>query len=293
MGDDRPVLVTGATGRQGGAVARALLDEGVPVRALVRDPRRAAHLAGLGAELAVGDLNDPASLKAAATGARGVFSVQTLDLADVRGDAERVHGRNLVEAAREAGVGQFVHTSVSGAGDSRPEDGPYMRHYSASKAYVGGLLRQDGGFASWTELRPAFFMENFIRPSFLFANGVEDRFLTALRPETRLSLIAVRDIGTAAAAAFRDPAAFHGAIIELAGDRLSMTEIAAVLSEVWGTTIEPPDLTPEQALAQGLPEAFVRSQEWMNEGGNPARPEHTRAFGLPTTTFRAWATSTA
>src|SRR5689334_8844849 len=120
------VLVTGATGRQGGATARALLAAGVPVRALVRDPAtdRAAAVAALGAELVEGDLRDPASLVAAARGARAVFSVQ---MPELRGDtwdfeSELAQGVNLIGAALAAGVPQFVHTSVSGAG--RHEEAP-------------------------------------------------------------------------------------------------------------------------------------------------------------------------
>src|SRR5690349_15597550 len=100
------VLVTGATGKQGGATARALLAAGIGVRALVRDPAKARPLADLGAELVRGDLNDPASLRAAAEGVRGVFSVQIADLDDLGGDGEVIRGRNLVAAAREVGVEQ-------------------------------------------------------------------------------------------------------------------------------------------------------------------------------------------
>src|SRR5947199_8911673 len=118
-----PVLVTGATGKQGGAAARALLKAGIPVRALVRNPDRARAVRELGAELVVGDLHDPESLAPAMKGVRGVFSVQLPDMANLDGDSEWVQGRNLVDAAREAGVAHFVHTSVSGAGQHRSAPG--------------------------------------------------------------------------------------------------------------------------------------------------------------------------
>src|SRR5690606_14788163 len=100
------VIVTGATGKQGGAVARALLRGGLPVHVRVLDPgsEPAAALGSLGAVSVRGDLGDVASLRAALAGARGVFSVQVPDLAAPAGDSEVRHGRNLVEAARAAGV---------------------------------------------------------------------------------------------------------------------------------------------------------------------------------------------
>jgi nucleoside-diphosphate-sugar epimerase len=113
------VLVTGATGKQGGATARALRAAGVAVRALVRDPGtdRAKAVEALGAELVTGDLHDRDSVIRAAEGARAVFSVQmpgmTTEGFDF--DGEVIQGVNLIEGAKAAGVAQFVHTSVTGA----------------------------------------------------------------------------------------------------------------------------------------------------------------------------------
>lgn len=291
-----PILVTGATGKQGGAVARALLAQGTPVRALVRDPEAAAAttLAALGATLMRGDLKEPASLVAACAGVRGVFSIQSPNLNDMGSDAEQVMGRNLVEAAQAAGVAQFVHTSVSGAGNyARQAPGwqeqRWDTHYWESKAYTEDLVRH-ASFPYWTLLKPAFFMENFTRPSFLFANWVEDRLLTIIQPATLVSLVAVQDIGAAAAAAFRDPAKFNHVELELASDRLSMREIARVLAAAWHIPLEAPALTPDEAIAQGMMPVFVSGQQWLNEVGSPARPAQAQALGLPTTSFAAWAT---
>src|SRR5690242_15778847 len=110
------ILVTGATGAQGGATARELLAAGYRVRLLTRNPASpaAGALTALGAEAARGDMDDAASLAEAMRGAYGVFSVQLPDTAGT--DAERRHGRALVDAARAAGVQHFVHTSVCEAG---------------------------------------------------------------------------------------------------------------------------------------------------------------------------------
>lgn len=293
-----PVLVTGATGKQGGAVARSVLAAGFPVRALVRNRNSegAQALEARGASLVSGDLNDPASLVAAATGVRAVFSVQTPDMADLGSDSERVQGRNLVEAARAAHVAQFVHSSVSGAGAyhrNAPgwKEGRWNEHYWESKAYTQELV-QTAGFDYWTVIQPAFFMENFIRPSFLFENWVDDRFFTALAADTRLPVVAVEDIGAAAAAAIGDPERFNGLVLGLAGDYLTMAEIAGALSDALGTEIDAPSLSPAEASERGQMAELVNSQEWMNEVGSPARPEEARATGLSPIDFRTWANRT-
>lgn len=293
-----PVLVTGATGKQGGAVARALLAMGTPVRALVRDmhSKGAKAIEALGASLVLGNLNDRESLLAAATGVRAVFSIQTPDMADLNSDSERVQGKNLVEAALATHIGQFVHTSVSGAGEYHRnaagwKEGRWNKHYWESKAYTEELVRA-ANFKYWTIIKPAFFMENFIRPSFLFANWVDDRFFTALAADTRLPLVAVQDIGTAGAAVITDPEKFNKMDVEFAGDYLTMTEIAEILSDVLGTKIEAPSLSPAQALEQGLMAELVNSQEWMNDVGSPARPEHAHTLELTTINFKTWANKT-
>jgi uncharacterized protein YbjT (DUF2867 family) len=296
--DSAPVLVTGATGKQGGATARALLAAGVPVRALVRDPAtaRAKAVEALGAELVVGDLHDRESVTRAAKGARAVFSVQmpgfTADGFDF--DGEVTQGVNLVEAALAAGVPQFVHTSVTGAGQHAETPGWDEERWASIAITMGAKSAiqdrvREAGFPRWTLLKPGFFMENFF-PSmkFLFPRGVEGGLVSVLNPDTRLSLVAVEDIGVAAAAAIADPERFDRVELELASDYLSMTEIAEVLSRALGTPLSAPDLTVEQALAAGMP-AMGASHERLNITGQPARPEYARDFGIPLTSFDTWA----
>ncbi|WBB53123.1 NmrA/HSCARG family protein [Verrucosispora sp. WMMD573] len=292
------ILVIGATGKQGGATARALLDRGVAVRALVRDTGTDAALAlrDRGVELVRGDLDDPASLLAAADGADGVFSIPFPDVTDLRGDAELRRSRNVVEAARKAGVSHFVHSSVSGAGDfhrNQPgwAEGRWDRHYWESKADIDELVRT-GGFAHWTVLKPATFMENLLGWSYLFGDWSDGTIVTGFAKDTRIAWIAVDDIGETAATAFTDPGRLDGMDVELAGDLLTMTEVAAILSEVTGRTITAPVRTPQEAVEHGMLPAMINAVEQMNENGAPARPEIPRALGLPTTDFRTWARRT-
>ncbi|RSN61483.1 NmrA family protein [Amycolatopsis sp. WAC 04182] len=291
-----PVLVTGATGRQGGATARALLAAGVPVRALVRDPARAKAVEALGAELVVGDLHDVDSVIRAAKGARAVFSVQmpgmNADGFDFAGEVTQ--GVNLIKGAKAAGVPQFVHTSVSGAGQHVEADGwaegrwASMEPTLGAKAAIQDRLRE-AGFPQWTLLKPGFFMENFLPDmKFLFPRGVDGGLVSVIKPSTSLSLAAVDDIGTAAAAAIAEPERFTGVELELASDFLTMAEIAEVLSDVLGTPLAAPDMTVEQAVAAGMP-PMGASHEWLNVVGQPGRPEYARELGLPLTGIADWA----
>ncbi|QFZ72930.1 NAD(P)H-binding protein [Streptomyces fagopyri] len=288
-----PVLVVGATGQQGGATARALLRAGIPVRALVRNPStaRAKAVEALGAELVTGDLDDRGSVSRAAAGARAVFSVQMPDM-DGRGfEGEVTQAGNLIDGARAAGVPQFVHTSVSGAGQhvSWVKDRwAWMEPYYSAKAGIQDRVRE-ARFPHWTLIKPGFFMENF-RPcaQIMFPRGVEGGLVSLLKPATRLSLIAVDDIGVAAAAAIAAPERFEGIELELAGDFLTMTDIAAVLSQTLGTELTAPDMTAEEATAAGMPNMGF-AQARINEEPQPARPEFARHLGLPLTTFETWA----
>jgi uncharacterized protein YbjT (DUF2867 family) len=296
--DSAPVLVTGATGRQGGATARALLAADVPVRALVRDPftDRARAVEALGAELVTGDFDDRDSVTRAAEGARAVFSVQMPPVTAEGFDfaAEVTQGTNVIEGARAAGVPQFVQTTVSGAGQHTGAPGwsegrwASMEPYYAAKSAIQDRVRT-AGFARWTLLKPSFFMENFL-PSmrFLFPRGIEGGLVSVIKPGTRLSLVALDDIGRTAAAAVAAPERFDRAELELASDYLSMTQIAEVLTRALGTRVSAPDMTEKEAVAAGMP-PMGASHEWMNAVGQPARPRYAEDFGIALTSFEAWA----
>src|SRR4029434_7613526 len=115
--NNKIIAVTGATGQQGGAVARKLLAEGWQVRALTRDINKPAaqELKALGAELVAGDMDNRAELDAAFKGAYGVFSVQNYWLPNVGHDGEVKQGIAAADAAQAAGVRHFVYTSVGAA----------------------------------------------------------------------------------------------------------------------------------------------------------------------------------
>jgi uncharacterized protein YbjT (DUF2867 family) len=215
----RPIAVVGATGLQGGATVRALLDAHAPVRALVRrtDSDAARALTELGADLVVGDLDDPDGLRAAFTGVDAVFAMTTPGY-DQRIDREVTHGHAIADAAAAARVPHVVYSSVGGA-----ERHTGIPHFD-SKRDVEEYLVARG--LSTTFVRPVFFMDNFAQ----FATPTRQNGTLTVRlplpPGIPLQMITVEDVGAVAAAAALDPDRVAGGAIEIAGDELTGEQIA-------------------------------------------------------------------
>jgi uncharacterized protein YbjT (DUF2867 family) len=255
-GPGKVILVSGATGQQGGAAARHLLAGGWRVRALVRDPEKAAAraLATAGAELVVGDMSDRPALEQALRGAHGAFSVQNFWLPDVGAEGEVRQGTNLADAAQAAGVRHFVYTSVGGA--DRKTGIPHFESKWRIEQHIRGL-----GLPA-TIFRPVFFMESYTWNRDQILGGTF--FSSGLHPERRLQLIAVDDIGALVRLAFERPEEFVGRALEIAGDGLTEPQIAAVFSRVIGrpVTVAP---APPSPWNTG-PEA-EKMTRWLNEEG--------------------------
>lgn len=288
-----PILITGATGTQGGAAARELLAHGHGVRILTRNPdgARAQALERAGAEVVRGDLDDEASVQAAMQGVSAVFSVQLVAMPGT--DSERQQAFRLIETAHEAGVRQLVHTSVRAAGTHedfpRWGTGYWFEKYWTDKWEIEEAVRH-AGFASWTVLKPVFMMDNFAAPKaeFMFPHLRQGEIATALHADTKMQLIAGDDVGAFARAAFVDPERFHGQDIDLAAEELTMSEIAELLSCVLSKRVRSVVWSPEEALARGLFPGWVRSQEWSNEVGYRADIEGLARCGIPLTSFSDW-----
>lgn len=288
------ILVTGATGTQGGEVARALLGRGRPVRALVRDANAPAaiRLAHAGAELAIGSFEDAGSLLRAMAGVDALFSVQMAAGNDA--DIEREHARALIAAATASGVRHVVHSSVSNTGEFRQmpgwADGLWDRNYWESKE-AAELIVRDAALPVYTILRPAFMMDNFASPkaAWMFPDLACGEIRTAVRDDTPIVLVAAEDIGQAAVAAIEDPDRFGGAAIELAGDLQTLPQIAATLSRVMGKPVTAHTCGADQLIAAGQHTGWVRMQEWMNVANYSARPNIMERWGLLPTRFAQWA----
>ena len=281
MVNQRTVLITGATGHQGGAVAHALDGKGFDIRAMTRKPGSdaAQALARTGAQIVQGDLNDAASLKKALAGAWGVFAVQNTWEAGVEGEEEQ--GKRLATLAREAGVQHFVYTSVGSA--DRKTGIPHFEN----KFRIEGTVRSLK-FSSHVILRPVFFMENLTSAWFL--NG--DTLVAAMPPATMLQMIAVEDIGKFGARAFTDAAKLAGREIDIAGDAVTMPQAAAALSKGLGRTITFVSIPIAEVRKNSADMAIML--EWFERVGYDADiPALEREFGVKLLKLDAWAAKQA
>jgi uncharacterized protein YbjT (DUF2867 family) len=292
---DRTILVTGATGAQGGGTVDALLAEGFCARALVRDPRSAAAcaLGDKGVELAQGNFDDSASLQAAMQGAYGVFSMQNVSPPDDIG-AEVRHGAKLVEAALAAGVEVFVHTSVARAGRQTEfvgwSKGRWNEAYWNAKSAVIDLVRASG-LPGWVILKPAYMFDNFLPPkvAFMYPSFAGRVIETAMGPDVRLDMLSAKDLGRFAAAAFVDSSRFLGEEIDLAAASVTMPEMAQYIGEASGHKVKAIFQQPETLIAKGYLPGVVDNQIWATAEGYRVDLDHAASFGVPFESPAAWA----
>lgn len=219
------IAVTGATGAQGGATARALLASGHRVRALTRDPGSPAAeaLRALGAQLRRADFDDRASLDAALAGADSLFAVSTPFGTDIATEVRQ--GKTLIDAAAAAGLGHVVFTSAAHA-----DRATGVPHYDSKYAieqhlYASGL--------PWTVIAPAAFMDNYADGWTLEAMR-DGSFAWPMPSGAPLTLIAATDIGAFAALALRRREHFTGRRIDIASDELTPDAMAGVLATATG-----------------------------------------------------------
>lgn len=276
------ILVTGATGGQGGAVARELLGAGHKVRALTRNPDsdKAKALAAQGAEVVKGDLSDPASLEKAHEGAWGVFAVQT----PYEGgpDQETEHGVRQADLVKKAGVSHLVYSSVGSA--HRATGIPHFDSKWKVEEHIRGL-----GLPSYTILRPVFFMDNFLSP--WFKPAIDDgNVALAIKPETKLQMIAVSDIGKYGALAFEKHDELKGQAIDIAGDVKTGPETAEILSKASGKSLGFFPVPVEEM--KKMSEDFALMFQWFIDVGYEADIEgNAKTYGIAPTSLSDWSGS--
>jgi uncharacterized protein YbjT (DUF2867 family) len=260
-------LVVGATGRQGGATARALLQQGHGVHILVRDPEAdaAQALKSQGAVLFRGALEDAQSIKAAIEGVDAVFWPSLPSFVDMQ-DEVRGHD-NLVAAAKDAKSVQHLvystvfHTEIA-TEDPRYGRYPFFLAYWGNKRHGEEQVRT-AGLKYCTILRPAEFMTNYILPaatyqcSDLIKEGV---WHTPLTPESVTRLIDPEDVGRLAAAAIADPDKFNGKEIEVAGDQLPYRDIIGSLEAASGKKLSMYTYGEQEAETIADQNPFVQGQ---------------------------------
>jgi len=277
MTNDRTILITGATGNQGGAVAEALRGSGFKLRGLTRRPdsEGAEALARHGVDIVKGDLDDEATLRRALAGAWGVFGVQNAQQAGVEREEEQ--GKRLARLAREAGVEHYVYTSV---GSAHKRTG--IPHFD-SKWRIEETVRALR-FPSHVILRPVFFMDNLLTPFSLQGSTLA----LALGQRTKLQMIAVDDIGWFGARAFTDAANLNRREFVLAGDVRTMAEAAEILTETLGRPIAFAQTPIEQVRQYSNDMALML--EWFERVGyNADIAALEREFGRTLTKLPDWA----
>ena len=282
MAEKELVLVTGATGNQGGAIAGELLAAGWPVRAMTRKPdgETARGLAAKGAEVVRGDLDDEASIRSAMKGAWGAVAVQNTWEAGVVGEEEQ--GKRFARVAKDAGLQHLLYQSV---GSAHRNTG--IPHFD-NKWRIEQTIRELD-IPSWTVLRPVFFMENLLSPWFK-PYIQQGNLAIGMKPDTRLQMIAVSDIGKYGYKSLERHAELNGRAIDLAGDELTGPEAAAILSQVTGRKISFYQVPIDQVRAGS--EEFAIMLEWFDKVGYDADIEGTaKEFGVTPTSFRKWAES--
>jgi uncharacterized protein YbjT (DUF2867 family) len=277
MAQKLTVAVTGSTGKQGGSVARGLLERDHKVRAITRDPNssQAKSLANAGAALVAASLEDTAALTKALEGATSLFAMTTPSGGT---DAETRQGIAAADAAKAAGV-HLVFTSV---GSANRHTG--IPHFD-SKYEVEKHIAKIGVRA--TILAPVAFMENLYFIKEQLAKGI---YASALSPTKNLAQIAVADIGAVAVRVLEDAGRFTGKRFDLAGDELSGIDAMAMLSRVTGRPFAYYQV-PLDVVRQRMGEDAVRMYEWFDRVGFAVdRAALRREFpGVAFHGFESWA----
>jgi uncharacterized protein YbjT (DUF2867 family) len=255
---ERLIVVCGATGKQGGAVARSLLDRGFQVRGLTRNPQKpeAQTLADQGAEVVQGDMEDPSAMERALEGAYGIFSVQ--NYWETGYDREVQHGKTVADVAKAAGVEHFVYSSV---GSAYRQTG--ISHFD-SKWEVEDHVRDLD--LPYTILRPVFFMQNWEMMRGMVLGGT---LAQPLDPDKPFQQVAVEDIGAFAAIAFENPDRWIGREVDLAGDEPTMPEIAETFGRVIGREVSYYQV-PWDQFEEQMGEEITVQYRWFNDMGYEA-----------------------
>src|SRR5882672_4000746 len=253
MSQELTVVITGSTGKQGGAVARGFLERGHKVRAVTRDTNssQAKSLATAGATLVAASLEDTAALTQALEGATSLFAMTTPSGGT---DSETRQGVAAADAAKATGV-HLVFTSV---GSANRQTG--IPHFD-SKYEVEKHIAKVGVCA--TILAPVAFMENLYFIKEQLAIGI---YAAALPPTRALAQVAVPDIGAVAVRVLEDSARFTGKRFDLAGDELTGNDAMSILSRVTGRNFTYYQV-PLDVVRQRMGEDAVKMYEWFDRVG--------------------------
>jgi uncharacterized protein YbjT (DUF2867 family) len=259
MPTKRSVLVAGATGQQGGAVAQALLAKRHRVRALTRKPESdiAQRLMSAGAELVNGDLGDTASVLKAANGVDTVFLMGNSN--EVGSEEETRQGIIAAEAVKDAGVGHLIYSSVANA--NKKTGIPHFDSKYLVEEHIAGLG------IPYTISAPASFMENIIAPWSIGALR-QGTYAFPMPPKRVIQLVALADVGAFVAALIERRDQVFGKRFDLAGDELSGEEQAEILARATGRPMNYQEIPIAAARQQS--EDLAVMFEWFDRVGADA-----------------------
>lgn len=262
MSEKLSVLVIGATGNQGGAVAKSLLSKGHNLRTLTRNPDSpsAKKLAEAGVEVLKGDFSDSDSLIKAAKGVDTVYAMTTPF--EEGTEAEMKQGIAISDAVKKVGVGHFIFGSVANA--DKKTGIPHFESKYEVEEHIKSLN------IPYTISAPVFFMDNYLTPWYLPALK-EGKLTHALPADRPLQQVSVKNIGEFVAVLVERREKVFGKRIDIAGDEVTGEESAAIFSKASGREIKYEGFDPEILRKEN--EDFAAMYKWFNDVGYSVRIE--------------------
>ncbi|TDL19695.1 NAD-binding protein [Rickenella mellea] len=292
MSGKKVIVVTGATGAQGGSVVRFLLEDGTfSVRGVTRNANsdKAKELAAKGVEVVTANLHDIESVKKAFTGAYGVFGVTNFwDPNEGGSEKEIAQGKNLVDAAKATGISHFVWSTLDNTA-------PIHAVHWDSKAQVDDYLKASG--VPRTSLYTAFYYENFATFFKLAKNadgGLEANWPPVMLSDGPLGMYAVEDTGAWVLEAFKNPTEWVGKDIRVIAEVVTPRAAAKTLSDILGKPVKLAEVNEEafestKDIPQ-LKELYYNNKWFYHNKGSPNRdPEQTRKIYPKVQSFETWA----
>jgi uncharacterized protein YbjT (DUF2867 family) len=227
----------------------------------------------MGIEVVQADLDDPQSLRRAARGVYGIFSVQ----ANIGPENEIRQGKLLADIAKDENVMHFVYSSVGGA--ERDTGIPSFDSKWQIEEYIRSIN------IPHTIFRPVYFMEIFLEPQ-VRSSIVSGTLSLPLKPDKPLEMIAVDDIGVFVAMAFEDPKQFLCQAIEIAGDELTMPRAAQLLGRALGREVKYVEMPMQQM--QAMSPGYAKMFQWFNDYGYQSDITKLRSMHPELLTFTNW-----
>ncbi|KAJ5453559.1 uncharacterized protein N7458_004515 [Penicillium daleae] len=287
------ILITGATGKQGGALIKNLIEKKAPFKilALTRDPQSASAQKlvkeSKNITLVQGDLDNPSEIfkNAQAQTSEPIWGVFSVQVAIGNTSAEDVQGKNLIDEALKNGVKYFVYSSADRHGEKsldNPTNIPHFIHKHNIEKHL--IEKTKDGQMNWTILRPTGFYDN-LTPDFM-GKVFTTSFKVSLKRKP-LQMIASSDIGAVAAQVFLNARDYKGRAISLAGDELTYDQFAQIFKEKTGQNL-PTTFSLVSTVMMFIIKDFGSMYKWFYDEGFAADIEEVRKIHPGLKDFGTW-----